>query len=189
MPLYIRLDDVKVRLKGKVRFTTDPEDEDKMPETLANRLIDEAESDVELDLSPRYFAPFQTKNGAPFKDLPDRPTRNYLRTLCELLAVIRILETDFGSGTAVDGEKYAEKLRKRYGEMIKLILMKKTDRATESSGYAKPPLPGLKLNYMNEAADDGFMGQVLVTSQGDGDYPQKQINDPSEDFWTGKIDP
>lgn len=189
MGLYVSLEDIRIRLVGKVRFTSDDNDENRMSETLANRLINEGEGQVELDLSPRYMAPFQGGNGEAFSTLPERPTRNYLRTLCELMGCIRILETDFGSGTAVDGEKYVEKLRKRYDEMIKLLLARKTSGGTEAQGFAKPPLPGLRLNYMNELADDGFMGSVLVTSQGDGDFPQKQINDPSENFWNGVVDP
>lgn len=188
MGKYIRFEDVRVRLVGKVRFTSDPENEDRMSETLANRLIAEAESHVELDLSPRYYAPFQTKGGAAFSALPENPTRNYIRTLCELMACVRILEEDFGSGTAVDGEKYAEKLRKRYGIMMDKLVEKKKDGGVDAVGFKYPPLPDLKLNYMNEMADDGFMGSVLVTSQGDGDYPQKQINDPSENFWNGVAD-
>lgn len=185
MGKYIKFEDVRVRLVGKVRFTTDPENEDRMSETLANRLIAEAESHVELDLSPRYSAPFQTKDGSAFANLPENPTRNYIRTLCELMACVRILEEDFGSGTAVDGEKYAEKLRKRYGIMMEKLIERKKDGGVEALGYKYPPLPELRLNYMNEVADDGFMGSVLVTSQGDGDYPRAQINDPSENFWNG----
>ncbi len=188
MGLYIKLEDVRLRLVGKVRFTTDVNDENKMSEALANRLISEAEGQVELDLSPRYMAPLQGDQGTAFNTLPERPTRKYIRTLCELMSCIRILETDFGSGTAVDGEKYTEKLRKRYSEMMKQLLVRKTDHGVEAQGFAYPPLPGLRLNYMNELADDGFMGQVLVTSSGDGDYPRKQINDPSENFWNGIID-
>lgn len=188
MPLYITLEDVRLRLIGKVRFTTNPLDENKMPETLANRLIDEAEGQVELDLSPRYASPFQTVAGTAFSNLPERPTRNYLRTMCELMACVRILETDFGSGTVVDAEKYSEQLSKRYNKMVGFLLERKTHEGTEALGFAKPPLTDLKLNYMNELADDGFMGQVLVTSSGDGSYPHKQINDPSENFWNGSLD-
>ena len=179
MGLYISLEDVRLRLIGKVRFTDSETDENKMPETLANRLIAEAEGQVEYDLSPRYLAPFQTDAGESFAKLPERPTKNFLRTMCELMACIRILETDFGSGTAIDGEKYAEKLRARYDMMVRDLLLRKTDGGTEALGFARPPLTGLKLNYMNELADDGFMGSVLVTSRGDGAYPAIQINDPS----------
>lgn len=159
-----------------------------MSEDLANRLIEEAEGQVEMDLSPRYYAPFQTDDGGAFSTLPDRPTKNILRTLVELMSCIRILETDFGTGTIVDAEPYIEKIRARYDSIVRDLLVRKTDGGQESQGFAKPPLPSLKLNYMNESADDGFMGSVLVTTQGDGSYPQKQINDPSENFWNGSLD-
>lgn len=188
MGLYITLEDVRVRLIGKVRFTTDEDDENKMHESLANRLIAEAEGQVEYDLSPRYFAPFQTVDGQAFTNLPERPTKNYIRTLCELMSVARILETDFGSGTVVDAEKYAKSIKDRYDTMLKLLVERKTDGGNEAVGFKRPPLPGIKLNYMNEAADDGFMGAVLVSGSGDGDYPRKQINDPSENFWNGVVD-
>lgn len=188
MGLYVKFEDIRIRLIGKVRFTSNLDDENKMSETLANRLISEAEGQVELDLSPRYAAPFQGVQGEPFNELPERPTRNYLRTLCELMSCVRILETDFGAGTVVDAEKYKKSIEDRYKEMVKSLLVRKTDGGTEALGFAKPPLTGLRLNYMNEMADDGFMGQVLSTSQGDGAYPQKQINDPSENFWNGILD-
>ena len=188
MGLYVSFEDVRIRLIGKVRFTRDPEDDNKMHEDLANRLIAEAEGQVELDLSPRYFAPFQTIEGLSYRELPDRPTRNIIRTLCEIQSVLMILNTDFGSGTVVEADKYSERLEKRYRNLLADLMKRKTMGGVEAQGFAKPPLPGLKLNYMNEAADDGFMGSVLVTSQGDGDYPQKQINDPSENFWNGEYD-
>jgi phage gp36-like protein len=188
MPAYTTFEDVSVRLVGKVRFTTALDDENRMSVTLAERLIDEAEGQVELDLSPRYLAPFQTDDGDAFNTLPERPTRNILRTLCELMGCIRILETDFGAGTIVDAEKYIEKLRNRYESIVKDLLAKRMDGGVESQGFAKPPLPSLKLNYMNENADDGFMGSVLISGQGDGSYPKTQINDPSENFWNGSLD-
>lgn len=188
MGLYVSFEDVRIRLIGKVRFTESESDENKMQVTLANRLIAEAEGQVELDLSPRYAAPFQTDQGLAFANLPERPTRNILRTLCELMSCIRIMETDFGSGTIVEAEKYISKLRDRYTSIVKDLLIRKTDGGTEAQGFAKPPLTGLKLNYMNELADDGFMGSVLSTSQGDGNFPRAQINDPSENFWNGTLD-
>lgn len=188
MPSYVSFQDVAVRLVGKVRFTELPDDENKMSKTLAERLIDEAEGQVELDLSPRYLAPFQTDTGDAFALLPDRPTKNILRTLCELMSCIRILETDFGTGTIVDAEKYIEKLRARYDSIVKDLLSKRMDGGVEAQGFAKPPLPSLKLNYMNENADDGFMGSVLISGQGDGAFPRAQINDPSENFWNGQLD-
>lgn len=186
MGLYITFEDVRLRVVGKVRFTEDEEDEDKMSVKLANRLINEAEGRVEQDLSPRYAAPFSTDDGGAFRLLPERPTKEILRTLCELQSCIRILDTDFGKGGAVDGEKYSKNLKSAYDAMIKDMLVKKTDRGQEASGFAKPPLPGLKLNYMNQAADDGFAGSIQIAS---GSAAQgaatDQINSPSETFWRG----
>lgn len=186
MGLYITDEDVKVRLIGKVRFTDDIEEKGKMHTLLLRRLIEEAEGEVEQDLSPRYAVPFVTESGARFRELPLRPTRNILRTLCELKAVIRVLETDFGSGTAVNGEKYSEKLEKRYTNIIKDLLARKGGKEDEQTGWKYPPLVGLKLNYFNLHADDGYAGMVLSTSSGDGAYPRAQINDPSEN-WTNAV--
>jgi hypothetical protein len=181
MPRYIRAEDVRLRLIGKVRFTDDPEDENRMPNGLLTRLIDEAEGQVEMDLSPRYESPFITEDGQRYEKLPERPTRNYLRTMCELMSVIRVLETDFGSGTIVNGEAYAQKQQERYDLMLKKLMEKKGGDSYQN--WAHPPLPGLRLAPHNYLADDGYSGQILHTTQGDGDFPSTRINDPSETFW------
>lgn len=187
MGLYVTEKDIEVRLVGKVRFTDEEDDENRMSRALLRRLINEAEGQVEQDLSPRYIAPFQTIEGKQFKNLPERPTREILRTLCELKAVIRVLETDFGSGTVVDAEKYSKNIEKRYEKIITdRVLAKKEEHSNQ---WAYPPLPGLQLNYFNTEADDGYAGQVLSTSQGDGDFPSKQIQDPGESWWSGVLDP
>lgn len=188
MPQYITFEDVRIRLLGKVRFTEDEEDENKMQITLAERLIEEAEGQVELDLSPRYHAPFSTMDDGPFADLPAAPTKNILRTMCELMSVKRILETDFGRGSVADAEKYIARIEKRYNAIHDQLLKMKTSGGVEASGWMYPPLIGLKLSYQNAAADDGFIGSVYVTGQNDGDYPQKQINDPSESFYGWRWD-
>ncbi len=188
MGLYVGFEDVRLRLIGKVRFTEDETDENKMPVALANKLIAEAEGQVEQDLSPRYAAPFQTEEGTAFKNLPERPTKLILKTLCELKAVIRILETDFGMGTAIDGEKYIKKVADRYKAIIQDNILAKVKNSEDQKQWAFPPLPGLKKNWFNTEADDGYAGMVLVTSRGDGAYPQTQINDPSETFWSGVLD-
>lgn len=184
MSLYIREEDVRIRLVGKVRFTDDLEDENKMSFQLLRRLINEAEGDVEQDLSPRFSVPFQTDCGA-FKDLPERPTKEYLRTLCELKSVIRVLETDFGRGSVADADKYVEKLQKRYDSMKGKILEKKKD---PERGWLYPPLSSLKLNYFNTEADDGYAGMVLTTSHGRGGEPFSQINSPLESWSNGLWD-
>lgn len=183
MGLYITFEQVRVRLIGKVQFTpAELFDENKMSVTLANRLINEAEGEVELDLSPRYFAPFQTTDGAPFAQLPSRPTKEALTTICEIQAVLKILDTDFGRGTVVDGSKYAESLISRYKKMVGRLL---EQRDGYGSGWKYPPMPGLQLNYQNAMADDGFVGAVLntTTDTRQGTYAQNHINDPSSNFW------
>lgn len=191
MPAYIKFEDVRLRLVGKVRFTdaTDPDD-NKMPKALANRLIDEAEGQVEQDLSPRYAAPFVSITSGTFETIPDRPTKNILRTLCELKACIRILETDFGAGTAVDAQKYIAALEKRYKSIIEGNILGKFDNDYKSSRqWSFPPLPGLKKAWHNEAADDGFAGiGPMVTSESDADRAIGQVNDPAEDFFNARFD-
>lgn len=184
MPRYIKLEDVRVRLIGKVRFTANPQKENEMSEELANRLINEAEGQVELDLSPRYFSPFQTTDGGAFSTLPDRPTREVLRTLCEIQSVLKILDIDFGRGTVVNAANYYDRMEARYKQM-RDDLLKRRDQY--GSGWYLPPLPGLKLNYQNAEADDGYQGMVLVAGSNDnsGSYPQRRINDPSQTFWKG----
>lgn len=185
MGLYAQYEQVRIRLIGKVRFTDDEADENRMHVSLAASLIAEAEGQLHQDLSPRYGAPFQTKDGLPFGRLPEYPTKQIIKTLAELQSCIRILETDFGMGTANDGEKYAKQLRVRYKAMIDQQIEKKKD----GLGFAYPPLPELRLNYMNTEADDGFAGTVLVTGSGDGDFPKAQINQPAQNWWNGDITP
>lgn len=187
MPMYIKFEDVRLRLIGKVRFTDSENDENKMFIPLAIRLIDEAEGQVEQDLSPRYAAPFINSNGQPFSTIPLRPTGNVIRTLCELKSCIRILETDFGSGTAVEGEKYIKKLSDRYKDIINNnILAKFSSEYKDTRQWAFPPLPGLMKAWHNKEADDGYAGLApLVTSDKghDMDIMQERLSDPSQDFF------
>lgn len=190
MPAYIKLDDVRVRLAGKVRFqdsNAQPEDnENKMAIALANRLIDEAEGQVEQDLSPRYAAPFVHRDTGTYAALPDRPTKNIIRTLCELQAVIRILETDFGSGTIVESGKYSANLEKRYRKIIDETILAKPEGMEATKQFVYPPLLFLKLNYFNTTADDGYIGGIIHTSNSH-DYATGQIDDPGEDFFNANI--
>jgi hypothetical protein len=183
MGLYISLLDVKNRLIGKVSFDDDGDDPNRMSAQLANLLINQAEGDVELELSPRYAAPFQTDNGAPFQNLPSRPTRQIIRTLCLNKAVMYILDTDFGRGSAINGEEYSKGLQKQYDWIVERaigIIGKEEVDAYRQWKY--PPLPGLMLNYMN-TSDDGFAGQVFITGSGEGAYAAESVNDPSTTFW------
>lgn len=190
MGKYINDSDVLVRLAGKVEVTDNPEDENKMPRTLLRRLIAEAESELELDLSQRYAVPFQTVAGAAFSTFPDSSaTKNIIRTCCELKAVSRVLETDFGRGTVVDSEKYRESIDDRYDSIVNDRLLKKRKDKEDTGQWQFPPLQDLALMWGNTEADDGYFGMVLTTSRGDGGYPADQINDPSENWFNGFIVP
>lgn len=190
MALYIKFEDVRSRVKNKVKFEdpakSDIDNEDRMPMALANRLIDEAEGQVEQDLSPRYAAPFVSSTTNTYPGLPDRPTKNIIRTLCELQAVIRILETDFGSGTVVDAAKYTANLEKRYRKIIDETILKRPEGCENTKQFVYPPLPGLQLNYFNKAADDGFVGAALHHSNMH-DFATGQIDDPGEDFFDAEF--
>lgn len=187
MGRYVSSDAVLIRLQGKVKVTDDPESNpDRLPLLLLNRLISEAEAQVEYDLSTRYFSPFQTVDCGPFSQVPERPTKEIIRTLCELVSVIRVLETDFGRGSSVDASAYALKTQERYDKMIaKLVEL----RPNTFNVFKYPPLPGLLLNYQVSKVDYGFAGYVSRTDDtGHGGFPALQINDPSQNFWNGFID-
>jgi hypothetical protein len=189
MGRYITTNDVQIRLLGKVKFTDDPADVNSMQNTLLRNLIDQAESQVEYDLSPRYAAPFQSIAGAPFnkQNIPN-PAFGLVQTLCQLQSVQFVLETDFGRGTAISSDKYIERIVDRYKDVVQEKILKKKDLGPmETQQWKYPPLP-LKLNYFNTEADDGYMGQVLNTTQTVPQYPQFQINDPSETYWNGIFD-
>lgn len=195
MGKYITSEAVLIRLRGKVKVTSDPDREpDRMPLLLLNRLILEAEGAVEFDLSTRYAAPFQTIQGCPFDKLPRHPTQEVLKTLCELLSVIRVLETDFGRGSASDSSKYAESCQDRYDRMIhgdeeKGIPGLITLRKETFNVFRTPPLPGLKSSWQVSQVDTGFAGYVTRSDDtGHGGYPIHQINSPGENFWNGFIE-
>ena len=196
MAKYISTNDVEVRLLGKVRFTDDDTDEKQFSRTLLKRLINEAEGQVERDLSPRYFAPFQTIDpadplgtlgDASFDKLPST-TKETLRTMCELMGVLRVLETDFGRGGANDAKAYKDNQQKRYDAMITRELARRSKMEDSPGEWLAPPLKGLYLADHN-STEDGTYGAILVTTRGEGDFPSHQITDPSENFTTGRRGP
>lgn len=179
MGLYVNDFEVKDRLRGKVRFTDDPNDENLMSTRLLRRLIIEAEGQVEHDLSPRYGAPFQTHDGQAFQFLPERPTKELIRTLVELKSVLRVLETDFGTGGVIEGESYMKRTEDRYKSIIKQLLDR---RDMDQNQWLYPPLPGLRLNDHNTEADDGLRGLVINTNEEEY-YAGGQVNDPSKTWF------
>lgn len=184
---YINEYDVETRLLGKVRFTDVDEDENKFPRRLLKRLIKEAEGQVERDFSPRYAAPFRGSNEEAFKTLPST-TVETLRTACELMAVIRVLGNDFGRGSVSDGGAFKKEASRLYKNILERELKKRPGSEDAFGAWAYPPMDGLMTHDVN-ATDDGGHGAILVSGRGDGDFPSKQITDPSEDIFTGEIDP
>jgi hypothetical protein len=186
MPLYTRFEQVRLRVIGKIRFAPEGEEEENenlMPISLAKRLMNEAEGQVEQDLSPRYFAPFQTPEGQPFSQLPIRPTQEVIATLCELQSVIRLLETDFGRGSVVNADKYSEALRVRYDAIIKNRILAR--KAESYQNWAFPPLPGMRLQPFNSTCDDGYSGTPMVVqpSGNSASFPSQRMNDPRDTYW------
>jgi hypothetical protein len=188
MGRYVADADVETRIRGKVQLTDDPDSRDRMHVTLFRRLIAEAESEVELDLMPRYHVPFKATGGGKFSTLPE-VTKNIIRTLAELQSVMRILETDYGRGTVVNGEEYTEKLKKRYDSIVEKLMKRSED--SHRPGWAYPPMLGLELAYFNTEADDGFVGMPMnISPNGNqASYPSKQINEPSESWWNATYEP
>lgn len=188
MGQYCQLARVKLYVTGKIRFTESTSDENLMPNAFANVLIAEAEGALELELSERYMTPFQDDAGNPFNSILNATTRRVITTLAELGSAVRLLETDFGRGSTVDGDKYKEKLETRYNALRDRIVGHRKVNGEETMQWKYPPLPMLRLNYFNTEADDGYNGRIYMIDSGRGDFPADQINSPSENFWNGTID-
>lgn len=182
MPKYHTTEQVETRLLGKVKFTDSDEEPNRMSRRLLRSLMDEAEGEVERSLSPRYAAPFVTDDGGAFRLLPGT-TQQVIQTACKLLSCVKVLETDFGRGTAVKGDNYKSEIEKRY----KQIIDKELKRREDEQRFFYPPLTSLKLSYQNDPGDTGFSGYISLTSRGVGDFPAAQINDPQETFWNGTL--
>jgi len=182
---YANVAEVKSLLIGKVRFGDDDTDPNKLGPKLFTQLINEAEMQVELHLSKRYQTPFVGISNEPFLKISNPSTRMIIATVAKLQSVMRILETDFGRGSAVAGDEYYKGVEKRYEKMLDTLIGERED----SHGYKWPPLQGLQLNWANKQGDDGYPGAVLNSSRDMGPtYATGQINDPSQTFWNGGLD-
>jgi hypothetical protein len=182
---YTKTERIKQKLQGKVKFggpgDTDP---NKMSADLLTELIVEAETQLQLDLMRRYNIPLQPINGGSFSNLVDN-TRVIITMMAELLSVIRVLETDFGRGTAANGDKYMSGLQKRYDAILKPLMEYRKD---SQNAWLNPPLEGLQLSYQNQG-DTGFRGRVMNTTTIplEADWAVQQINSPGETLWDGHI--
>jgi hypothetical protein len=187
-PLYTTVDSVKVRLAGKVQFQQDPKNiaDGELPDALLLQLIADAETQVEQDLRGRYAIPFTSKCSGSYDALPDHSKRA-LRIVVDLRAVIDVLDTDFGRGTHIDGDKYSDPNKAKYKALIGTLLGQdqegkngKIDRFRRT-----PPLEDVKLAKGNTEADDGYRGTIINTDasrHGAESYAEHQINDPSIGF-------
>jgi hypothetical protein len=172
---------------NKVQFQSGPEPlEGELPNILFGQLIVDAETEVEQDLRSRYAIPFRSIQFGTYVDLPDH-SRRALRIACDLKAVEMILETDFGRGTHISGEKYSEDDKTHYEKHINKLLGRdpigqndKIDRFKVS-----PPLEDVLLAKSNSAADDGYRGTLINTDASRHDaatYAGEQINNPARTY-------
>jgi hypothetical protein len=184
MATYVTADNIKRRLLGKVRFTNDETDENAVSNSLLDELIVEAEAEVENRLSIRYQIPFVSEaNEGAFNTLP-ATTQAQILALIRMAATKRILDLDFGKGSAVTGEEYEKMLRKDYEERMERLVER---REGCFNLFKYPPLPGLRLASHNSESDDGYVGTIMVTSDDYGDYAAPQTPDPGETIWNGSI--
>lgn len=188
MGKYCTAEAVKIRLEGKVKFDVPGGvDPNKMSLALLNVLIEEAESQLELDLMDRYDIPLQRIDCRPFSELPET-TRITLKNLAELVSILRVLETDFGRGTSANSEKYTEKTQKRYDDVVLRLMEKQEETKNTSHKWKRAPLNGLKVAY-NNTGDNGFRGRVMTTTTiHHEDYALKQINSPAENIFNNLFD-
>lgn len=185
MGRYISEEVLLTSLGGKIRVTDDEDEDNKMPRKLLQLLIAQAEGQVETDLSPRYSAPFQGPNGESFSlQVVSSNAKQQIQTLCLLQGAVRVMETEFGANTVTDPGKFTDKLEARYTKIMDKLLERKPD----SQRWKYPPLPGLQLNYMNQAGDTGFAGRVTMHhGHSEGGHPAGQINEPGRDFVNGHL--
>jgi len=185
-PQYTTVDSVKVRLAGKVQFQQDPNEIEpgELPDALLHQLIVDSETQVEQDLRSRYAIPFRSKTKNTFSALPDHSKRA-IRVAIDMRAVMMILQTDFGRGTHVSGDKYFESLGKSYEAYIKKLLGQDAEGEKRERFRFSPPLEDLLLAPSNREADDGYKGMIINTDQNVRDavtYAEQQINNPATSY-------
>lgn len=188
-PIYTSFESVKLRLVNKVQFQADPKtiQDGELPDALLGQLIVDAETAVEQDLRGRYAIPFRSIRTGKFKDLPDHSNRAVRRAV-DLRAVMEVLNTDFGRGTAVDGENYSKNADKEYKSYICTLLgydpESRTDERHKRFRFS-PPLDDMMLAPTNREADDGYKGRIINTDASRNDatsYAEDQINNPAASY-------
>lgn len=186
---YTTVDSVKTRCAGKVQFQQAKEAlPEEMSDDLLFQLIEDAEADIELTLSERYFIPFQRTDGASYSHLPDH-TKRQIRKVVDLRAVELILGTDFARSGHTSGDEAAPKTKDFLLEAIDLLLGRASFTqpgvaAPKRPMRVAPPLPGLRLAAGNQA-DTGKAGMIINTDEsvlGAESYAAQQINNPAASY-------
>lgn len=186
-PTYTTVDSVKVRLANKVQFQSGSSPvEGEIPNDFLLQLILDAEVDVEMDLRARYKTPFQSITNGHFDKLPEH-TKRAIRKVVDHKAVMNVMQSDFGRGTAISGEGLDDKMSEKYEEEIMRLLGKeKIGEGQEHYRFKNsPPLDDLQLAKSNAEADDGYRGMIINTDgscNSTSDYAREQINDPSRSY-------
>lgn len=189
-PMYTTVDSVKARLTNKVQFQSGKKPIDgELPDELLCQIISDAETDVEMALRGRYAIPFRSIAKGNFSGLPDH-TKRAIRKAVDYKAAVLVLETDFGRGTAVDGDNYSKNLKNQYKEAVSLLMGVDLQAKNLERVKVAPPLEDLMLAKSNAKADDGFRGTIINTDaspDGAEQYAADQVNDPSKIWYRNRI--
>jgi len=190
-PIYTTVQSVKVRLLNKVQFQQSSEVllDGELADDLLLQLIIDAETDVEKALRGRYAIPFRSITHNTFANLPNH-TQRAIRQAVDMKAVCKVLGTDFGSGTAVNGDNYRKTTMEDYEETIRELLgMPPKDASDEQiramRTFTRPPLEDLLLAASNSKADDGYKGMIQVSNphgdprHGPERFAADHINNPA----------
>lgn len=183
MGLYITADEIKIRTAGKIKYAVDDTDPNAVGPSFLDEVIAEAEAEVETRLSIRYAIPFANADGGAFATCLTN-TQNVIKQLCRSEAVRRLLDYDFGRGTAVEGGKYADSLDRIYQSQMDRLVSR---REGHFNMFIYPPLVDLALAPHNAEADDGYAGRIYVTSDNPGEFAAAQMPSPGETLWNGEI--
>lgn len=189
--LYTTAESVKLRLVNKVQFQsgTTPIDGE-LPNDLLCQIIQDAETDVEMELRSRYAVPFRSIARGTFEALPDH-TKRVIRKAVDYRAVVLILGTDFGRGTAIAGEPYYKAMMDFFTDAIQKAMGRdvigKNDKIDRHK--VSPPLDDLMLAKTNKKADDGYRGTVINTDARESavEYAENQLDDPSTSWIRSRI--
>lgn len=143
-PRYTSIEQVKQVLAGKVAFGSSP---DEVSDNELLNIIEDAEAQLNVELSRQYTTPLVAINMAtgspiPLSDIEFPDTLKQINKMATLLSALYLLETYFGDSEGVRGGKFIEQYQKRYDRVTNTIYGKDD----KSGQYWNPPLKGLLLN-------------------------------------------